>query len=96
MILKVEDEFLTEYNLTNLENEIMDLFKDNPEIDGVFAVNEIYGGNELRKCIDYAIENNIQIKQQGLNNQYYENPQLTIQQMVLTQVQQTVLSILGQ
>jgi len=28
---------------------------------------------DLQKCIDYAIENNIQIKQQGLNTQYGEN-----------------------
>ena len=27
----------------------------------------------LQKCIDYALENNIQIKQQELNTQYYEN-----------------------
>jgi len=27
----------------------------------------------LQKCIDYAIENNIQIKQQGLNSDYYNN-----------------------
>lgn len=27
----------------------------------------------LQKCIDYALENNIQIKQQQLNTQYYEN-----------------------
>lgn len=28
---------------------------------------------DLQKCIDYAIENNIQIKQQGLTSQYSEN-----------------------
>jgi outer membrane protein len=27
----------------------------------------------LQKCIDYALENNIQLKQQQLNTQYYEN-----------------------
>jgi len=27
----------------------------------------------LQECIDYALENNIQIKQQGLNTQYNEN-----------------------
>lgn len=27
----------------------------------------------LQKCIDYALENNIQIKQQQLNSQFYEN-----------------------
>lgn len=27
----------------------------------------------LQKCVDYALENNIQIKQQQLNNEYYQN-----------------------
>ncbi|MDP2115675.1 MAG: TolC family protein, partial [Bacteroidota bacterium] len=27
----------------------------------------------LQKCIDYALENNIQIKQQALNSDYYNN-----------------------
>src|SRR5690606_16208646 len=41
-ILKVDDESLSEYNLTSLEEEIQEMFIQNPEIDGVFAVNEIY------------------------------------------------------
>lgn len=28
---------------------------------------------DLQKCIDYALENNIQIKQQGINTDYYSN-----------------------
>ena len=27
----------------------------------------------LQKCIDYALQNNIQIKQQSLNSEYYQN-----------------------
>ena len=42
LILKVDDEFLTEYNLSSLEKEIENLLQQNPKIDGVFAVNEIY------------------------------------------------------
>ena len=63
LILKVEDEFLTEYNLTNLENEIMDLFKDNPEIDGVFAVNEIYAitAMKIARKLGKEIPGDIQI-----------------------------------
>lgn len=30
----------------------------------------------LQKCIDYALENNIQIKQQQLNTQYYKNQRI--------------------
>ena len=41
-VLKVEDESLSEYNLLNLEREIEEMFSSNPEIDGIFAVNEIY------------------------------------------------------
>jgi len=63
LILKVDDEFLTEYNLINLENEIMDLFKGNPEIDGVFAVNEIYAitAMKIARKLGKEIPDDIQI-----------------------------------
>ena len=63
LILKVDDEFLTEYNLINLENEIMDLFTENPEIDGVFAVNEIYAitAMKIARKLGKQIPDDIQI-----------------------------------
>ena len=42
LILKVDDKLMSEDYIDILEQEIMDLFHKNPEIDGVFAVNELY------------------------------------------------------
>lgn len=43
----------------------------------IFLLGSIDAGAQnvwsLQKCIDYALENNIQIKQQQLNTQFYEN-----------------------
>lgn len=41
----------------------------------VFSGNKINAQNtwSLQKCVDYALENNIQIKQQALNTDYYQN-----------------------
>lgn len=37
---------------------------------GQLSAQEVW---DLQKCIDYALENNIQIKQQDLNSNYYKN-----------------------
>ncbi|MGJ8591005.1 MAG: LacI family DNA-binding transcriptional regulator [Aquaticitalea sp.] len=42
LILKVNDELLSEDHLDSLEKEIEELFQKNNQIDGVFAVNELY------------------------------------------------------
>ncbi len=42
LILKVKDDLISEDNLEVLEKEITELFDENPQIDGVFAVNELY------------------------------------------------------
>lgn len=42
LILKVDDALLSEDHLDSLESEIEELFKKNRNIDGVFAVNELY------------------------------------------------------
>ena len=47
-ILKVDDENLSEYNLSNLENEVMTMMQHYPMIDAVFAVNEIYAITALK------------------------------------------------
>jgi outer membrane protein len=39
----------------------------------VFTSTRAQGTWSLQKCIDYAIQNNIQIKQQNLNSEYYNN-----------------------
>ncbi|HRV55559.1 MAG: LacI family DNA-binding transcriptional regulator [Flavobacteriaceae bacterium] len=63
LILKVDDESLTEYNLVSLENEIKDLFMGNPEIDGVFAVNEIYAitAMKIARKLGKEIPDDIQV-----------------------------------
>lgn len=47
-ILKVDDENLSEYNLSNLENEVTTMMQHYPMIDAVFAVNEIYAITALK------------------------------------------------
>lgn len=42
LILKVDDKFATDDYLDILESEISQLLKKNKDIDGIFAVNEIY------------------------------------------------------
>lgn len=42
LILKVDDELVSEDHLDSLEKEIEGLFQNNKNIDGVFAVNELY------------------------------------------------------
>lgn len=42
MILKVDDRLLSEDHPEFLESEVEQLFKNNKDIDGIFAVNEIY------------------------------------------------------
>lgn len=42
LILKIDEELDSEDHLEELEAEIEELIKNNPNIDGVFAVNELY------------------------------------------------------
>jgi len=42
LILKIDEELDSEDHLEGLEAEIEELIKNNPNIDGVFAVNELY------------------------------------------------------
>lgn len=48
MILKVDDAYLSEYNLEGLEKEIKSLFQKSPKIDGLFAVNEVYAVTAMK------------------------------------------------
>ncbi len=42
LILKVDDKFITDQFLDSIEDEVELLFQNNKNIDGVFAVNELY------------------------------------------------------
>ncbi|WCO01263.1 LacI family DNA-binding transcriptional regulator [Psychroserpens ponticola] len=48
LILKVDDKLLSENQLEALEKEIEELFKLNKNIDGVFAVNELYAVTAMK------------------------------------------------
>ena len=48
IILKVEDRLITEEHLSEIESEIEDLFKKNPKMDAIFAVNEVYAVTALK------------------------------------------------
>ncbi|MBD0825345.1 LacI family DNA-binding transcriptional regulator [Aestuariibaculum marinum] len=63
LILKLDDMVSLEENLDILESEIEHLFKRNPKIDGVFAVNELYAVTAMKvaKKLGYAIPDDLQV-----------------------------------
>jgi len=63
LILKVEDKLLTEEYLTEIESEIKLLFETNPNIDGIFAVNEIYALTAMKvaRNLNKKVPDDIQI-----------------------------------
>lgn len=56
LILKVDDKLLSENHLEALEKEIEQLFKSNQNIDGIFAVNELYAVTAMKVARKLAIE----------------------------------------
>ncbi|GHC57337.1 LacI family DNA-binding transcriptional regulator [Ulvibacter litoralis] len=50
-ILKLNDELNEEAHMDLLEQEIQLLLKNNPEIDGIFAVNEIYALSAMKEAL---------------------------------------------
>ncbi|MCB0400100.1 MAG: substrate-binding domain-containing protein, partial [Winogradskyella sp.] len=48
LILKIDDTLDYESNLEALEHEIEQLFKSNDDIDGIFAVNELYALSAMK------------------------------------------------
>ncbi|TXD85559.1 LacI family transcriptional regulator [Subsaximicrobium wynnwilliamsii] len=56
LILKIEDKLLSEDHLDQLENDIEQLFKQNDKIDGIFAVNELYGVTAAKVARRYGYE----------------------------------------
>lgn len=53
LILKVDDKLISEDSLERIESEIEKLFEHNQNIDGIFAVNELYAITAMkiaRKC----------------------------------------------
>lgn len=62
LILKADDQLLSEDHLDSLELEIEALFKKNPNIDGVFAVNELYAiiAMKVARKMKLRIPDNVQ------------------------------------
>ncbi|MHA7842335.1 MAG: LacI family DNA-binding transcriptional regulator [Winogradskyella sp.] len=63
LILKIDDTLDYESNLEALEHEIEQLFKSNDEIDGIFAVNELYALSAMKvaRKLGLDIPNDIQV-----------------------------------
>lgn len=56
LILKVDDKLLSENHLESLEKEIEHLFKSNNNIDGIFAVNELYAVTAIKVARKLGLE----------------------------------------
>ncbi|APY08049.1 LacI family transcriptional regulator [Winogradskyella sp. J14-2] len=63
LILKIDDTLDYESNLEALEHEVEQLFKSNDEIDGIFAVNELYALSAMKvaRKLGLDIPNDIQV-----------------------------------
>ena len=63
LILKIDDSLDYEVHLDALENEIEQLFKANKNIDGVFAVNELYALSAMKvaRKLGLDIPNDLQV-----------------------------------
>ncbi len=56
LILKIEDKLLSDDHLDQLEKDIEQLFKSNKNIDGVFAVNELYAVTAIKVARKLGLE----------------------------------------
>jgi LacI family transcriptional regulator len=63
LILKVDDNLVSDENLEVLEQEIEHMLKNNPKIDGIFAVNELYAISAMKvaKKLKRNIPEDIQV-----------------------------------
>lgn len=63
LILKVDDKLISEEYLEKIEKEIEKFIQNNPNIDGIFAVNELYAITAMKiiRKLDRKIPDEIQI-----------------------------------
>ena len=63
MILKVDDKLISEEYLEETEKEIEQLFEKNPDMDGIFAVNELYAVTAMKvaRRLGLIIPDDIQV-----------------------------------
>nr|WP_321227049.1 LacI family DNA-binding transcriptional regulator [uncultured Psychroserpens sp.] len=63
LILKIEDKLMSDDHIDKLENEVEQLFESNKDIDGVFAVNELYAVTAIKvaRKLGLKIPNDLQV-----------------------------------
>lgn len=63
LILKIDDDLLYENSLENLETQIKTLFAQHPDVDGIFAVNELYAivAMKVAKGLGISIPDQLQV-----------------------------------
>ncbi len=63
LILKIDESLDYEAHMEALESEIEHLFKSNPNLDGVFAVNEIYAllAMKIARRLGHDVPNDVQV-----------------------------------
>lgn len=63
LILKVDDRLISEEYLEETEKEIEQLFTKNPELDGIFAVNELYAITAMKvaRRLNFNVPQDIQV-----------------------------------
>ncbi len=75
LILKIDDSLDVENHLDILETEIAQFFKSNPNIDGVFAVNELYAVSAMKvaRMLGLSIPDDMICKLLDLQMGYSQN-----------------------
>lgn len=68
LILKLEDKLASEMFLDDLEKTIEGFFKENPELDGVFAVNELYAVSAMKVARKLGLKVPVDIKVIGFTD----------------------------
>ena len=63
LILKVNDDLVTDDHIEVLEEEVELLFKSNPKIDAVFAVNELYAVTAMKvaRSLGLSVPDDVQV-----------------------------------
>jgi len=63
LILKIDNDMLYEDSLENLEMQIRSLFAQHPDLDGIFAVNELYAivAMKVAKSMGISIPDQLQV-----------------------------------
>ncbi|OIQ30086.1 MAG: LacI family transcriptional regulator [Bacteroidetes bacterium MedPE-SWsnd-G2] len=97
LILKVDDRQVSDDNLEVLETIIGEMFKENPQIDGVFAVNELYALTAMKVARNMGITIPEQLQVIGFTDgvlSKHANPSLTAVSQHADLIGQTAANLL--